>query len=54
MAPDELTVGRNTSDAAVKAAKETGIVKTGDKVVITAGVPLGVSGTTNQIRVVEA
>ncbi len=41
-------------DAAVKAAKETGIVKTGDKVVITAGVPLGVSGTTNQIRVVEA
>ena len=28
-------------------------IKKGDKVVITAGVPLGVSGNTNMIRVVE-
>ena len=28
-------------------------IKKGDKVVVTAGVPLGVSGNTNMIRVVE-
>lgn len=39
---------------AVKAAIESGYVRPGDKVVITAGIPLGKSGTTNMIQVVEA
>lgn len=38
---------------AVLAAKEAGYVNTGDIVVITAGVPLGITGTTNMIHVVE-
>ncbi len=38
---------------AVQEAVATGIVKAGDKVVLTAGVPLGVRGCTNMIRVVE-
>ncbi len=40
-------------DAAVEEAKKAGYIKDGDLVVITAGVPLGKSGTTNMIRVVE-
>lgn len=39
--------------AAVAEAKKAGYVKAGDTVVITAGVPLGVAGTTNMIHVVE-
>lgn len=39
--------------AAVSEAKKAGYVKTGDVVVITAGVPLGIAGTTNMIHVVE-
>ena len=38
---------------AVTEAKKAGYVKAGDIVVITAGVPLGVAGKTNMIRVVE-
>ena len=38
-------------DLAVEAAEKAGVVKQGDLVVITAGVPVGVSGTTNMIRV---
>ena len=38
---------------AVAAAKRAGYAKTGDIVVITAGVPLGTAGTTNMIHVVE-
>ncbi len=38
---------------AVAEAKKAGYVKAGDVVVITAGVPLGVAGTTNMIHVVE-
>lgn len=38
---------------AVKCSKAAGLVQTGDIVVITAGVPLGGTGTTNMIRVVE-
>ena len=37
-------------EAAVEAALSTGIVHKGDTVVITAGVPLGVSGTTNLMK----
>lgn len=40
-------------DEAVYAAEKEGYIKKGDKVVLTAGVPLGVSGRTNMIRVVE-
>ncbi len=46
---------RGTTDdlfeTAVEAAQENGFVKQGDITVITAGVPLGVSGTTNMIKV---
>ena len=38
---------------AVEEAKKAGLIKEGDKVVITAGVPMGVTGNTNMIRVVE-
>ena len=38
---------------AVKRAEEKGYIKKGDIVVITAGVPLGIPGKTNMIRVVE-
>lgn len=40
-------------DTAVEEAKKAGYIRTGDLVVITAGIPLGKSGTTNMIRVVE-
>ena len=40
-------------DVAVRAAEEAGYIQKGDKVVLTAGVPLGVSGKTNMLRVVE-
>lgn len=40
-------------EEAVHAAEEAGYIKKGDKVVLTAGVPLGISGNTNMIRVVE-
>ena len=36
---------------AVDCAKMIGLVKKGDRVVITAGIPLGISGTTNTLRV---
>lgn len=40
-------------ESAVNMAKERGLVKSGDRIVLTAGVPLGVSGKTNMIRVIE-
>jgi pyruvate kinase len=40
-------------EAAVMAAKQAGIAVKGDKVVLTAGVPLGETGNTNMIRVFE-
>ncbi|MDO4285491.1 MAG: pyruvate kinase [Eubacteriales bacterium] len=40
-------------DSAVRQAQLAGLVKSGDRVIITAGVPLGISGKTNMIRVVE-
>ncbi|MDP2951914.1 MAG: pyruvate kinase alpha/beta domain-containing protein [Chloroflexota bacterium] len=36
---------------AVRLAKEQGMVVTGDLVVITAGVPIGIAGTTNLLKV---
>lgn len=38
-------------DHSVNTGKEIGLIKSGDTVVITAGVPLGVSGNTNMIKV---
>lgn len=38
-------------DHAVEAAKNSGLLKSGETVVVTAGVPLGVSGNTNMIKV---
>ena len=35
----------------VKKAQDAGLVQNGDLVVVTAGVPVGVSGTTNMIKV---
>ncbi|MDD5939679.1 MAG: pyruvate kinase [Lachnospiraceae bacterium] len=40
-------------EAAVNKAKKAGLVSSGQRVVLTAGVPLGVSGNTNMIRVIE-
>ncbi len=40
-------------DEAVRAAEEAGYLKKGDKAVLTAGIPLGVAGKTNMLRVVE-
>ena len=39
------------TQVAVQAAEASGLVSQGDLVVVTAGVPVGVSGTTNMIRV---
>ncbi len=38
---------------ALAAARDAGHVKTGDRVVLTAGLPLGVAGNTNMIKVAE-
>ena len=38
-------------DMGVEKALESGLVKNGDLVVITAGMPVGVSGTTNILKV---
>ncbi len=40
-------------ESAVDASKRAGLIKTGDTVVLAAGLPLGVSGNTNTIRVME-
>ncbi|MCI2049008.1 MAG: pyruvate kinase [Lachnospiraceae bacterium] len=40
-------------DAAVERAQLAGYIRPGDKVVLTAGVPLGQSGNTNMVRVIE-
>lgn len=40
-------------EVAVRATQEAGYIKKGDTVVLTAGVPLGVAGNTNMLRVVE-
>lgn len=40
-------------DEAIRSAKKAGLIQSGETVVLTAGVPLGISGKTNMIRVVE-
>ncbi len=39
--------------SAVEASKKAGLIHEGERAVLTAGVPLGISGKTNMIRVVE-
>lgn len=48
---DEKTNTDDLFDSAVEAAEKRAIVQDGDLVAITAGVPLGVSGTTNLMKV---
>lgn len=48
---DEKTNSDELFHEAANAAKKQGLVKEGDTVVLTAGVPLGVSGNTNLMRV---
>ena len=55
--PLEIAEAENTDELfeiAVETALKKGYIKKGDKVVITAGIPLGVSGNTNMIKVIEA
>lgn len=52
--PILMPVASNTDELvefAVDSAKDAGLVKQGDLVVVTAGVPVGIPGTTNMIRV---
>lgn len=49
----EKKVEEELFEEAVTACKNAGYIKTGERVVIIAGVPLGLSGNTNMIRVVE-
>ena len=54
VAPLLMPYAQNTDqliDFAIEAAEKAELVKQGDLVVITAGVPVGVSGTTNMIKV---
>ena len=39
--------------SAISAAKKAGYVDSGDSVVLVAGVPLGISGKTNMLRVMD-
>ena len=48
---DEVSDTDTLFERAVDAAEKTGLVESGDLVVITAGVPLGISGTTNMMKV---
>lgn len=54
--PITMPYASNTDELvelAVQAAENAGLVKSGDLVVVTAGVPVGISGTTNMIRVCQ-
>ena len=48
---DEKTNTDDLFDTAVETAEKRELVEDGDLVAITAGVPLGVSGTTNLMKV---
>ena len=50
---DEKNDAEELYAEAVAAAVNKGVVKKGDTVVLTAGLPLGVSGKTNMVRVIE-
>ncbi len=46
--------GEAAAEAAARAARDNGIAAPGDALVMTAGLPFGVRGTTNQLRIVRA
>ena len=48
---DELADTDNMIDKAKETALKSGMITPGDRIVITAGVPVGVPGTTNLIKV---
>ena len=48
---DEAASTDDLFDAAVSASVKAGVIRDGELVVLTAGVPLGVSGTTNMMKV---
>ena len=48
---DEKTNTDELFDHAMSRALEQGLIEKGDKIVITAGIPLGISGTTNMLKV---
>ena len=48
---DEKSSTDELLDGAIDAAVEHGLLKEGDVTVITAGIPLGVSGNTNMLKV---
>ncbi len=52
MSKEETT--KELFDEAIYLAKKHGLIENGDTVVLTAGMPLGVSGKTNMIQVMEA
>ena len=56
VAPVQIRKENSTDDLfreAISAAENAGLIHEGDKVVLTAGVPLGISGKTNMIRVID-
>ena len=50
---EEYQQAKELFEDAVEMSKQAGLIKSGDTVVITAGVPLRIAGRTNMIRVVE-
>jgi len=48
-----VTNPKEAVEAGIKCAKEQGLAKAGDKIVLTAGIPFGMAGTTNNLRVAE-
>ncbi|MNN94994.1 Pyruvate kinase [compost metagenome] len=48
---NEATSTDELLETALKGGKASGLVKAGDLVVITAGIPLGRSGSTNLVKV---
>ena len=50
---DEISSSTEMVDRACKIAKTRKILKHGDKIIITAGVPFGKVGTTNTLRIAK-
>lgn len=48
---DKINVNDGTFSIAVEKSMETGLAKSGDAIVIAAGIPVGVSGATNTLKV---
>lgn len=48
---DKININDGTFSVAVEKSMETGLAKSGDAIVIAAGIPVGVSGATNTLKV---